>query len=171
MGVRVIATWRSKQGTYPEALAFLEASLGASMPIDNGYQATTGNMAWQGTADLSVKPKLLYAERNPGQPKWCMPMRRIKIGCYRRELMNSKYGLKTVRVWSWFRYFVLSLCGVLPDCHHDGWDLQVNENMCIFECWKGSPVNGPHSHAILYFLSPISYLSHICRDQFQEGVV
>lgn len=39
-GVRVTATQWSKKGPYPETQGFLEASLGASMSVENGEQAT-----------------------------------------------------------------------------------------------------------------------------------
>lgn len=44
MRVGVIVTQWSKQGTYPETWGFPKASLGASMPIDNGEHSTIGNM-------------------------------------------------------------------------------------------------------------------------------
>lgn len=44
MGVGVIVTQWSEQWTQPETWGFLEASLGASTPIDTDEHPTTGNM-------------------------------------------------------------------------------------------------------------------------------
>lgn len=55
-GVRVTATQWSKKGPYPETQGFLEASLGASMPVENGKQATNyRKQPDKVKADLSVK--------------------------------------------------------------------------------------------------------------------
>lgn len=118
-----------------------------------------------------VKPRLPYEERNPGQSKCCLEMRGLMTGCWRRGMMNIKcqQGLERVPLTILYWVFVAFWLATTVKELWDGCDLAVKETVRVPEWWKGSTVNGHHSCALLYFLSPLSNHSDTFRDHFQEG--